>query len=103
MTRHRLSNRRRCESFEFVHAGMAFTATVGFYSGGRPGELFLSSNKTGTPIESISRDAAIMASIAVQHGADLATIRESLTRDHDGGPATAIGAAIDIALENSGS
>jgi hypothetical protein len=83
MTRNRLSNRRLCESFEFTHAGMKFTASVGFYSDGCPGELFLSSGKPGSPIEAVARDAA--------------TIRASLTRDHDGGPATAIGAAIDLA------
>jgi hypothetical protein len=101
MMRNRLSNRRLCESFEFTHAGMKFTASLGFYDDGRPGELFLSSSKPGSPIESVARDAAIMASIAIQHGADLETIRASLTRDHDGGPATAIGAAIDIASEGA--
>jgi hypothetical protein len=102
MTRHRLQSRRRCESFEFSHAGLAFTATLGFYSDGRIGELFLSSNKPGSPIEAIARDAAVTVSIALQFGANLEAIRASLTRDHDGGPATVIGAALDIATAERG-
>jgi hypothetical protein len=43
----------------------------------------------------IARDAAILASLAFQHGVDLVTIRAALTKDHDGGPATPLGAALD--------
>jgi hypothetical protein len=52
-------------------------------------EIFLSSHKPSSPIEAIARDAA------VQFGAGLETIRAALTRDHGGGPATALGAALD--------
>ena len=47
----------------------------------------------------IARDAAILASLAFQHGVDLATIRAALTKDHDGGPATLLGAALDALCE----
>jgi hypothetical protein len=93
--RQRLPNRRRCESIEFRHAGMDFTLCAGFYRDGRIAEIFLSSHKPGSPIEAIARDAAVTVSIALQFGADLATIRSALTKDHDGGPATVIGAALD--------
>jgi hypothetical protein len=94
-TRERLPNRRSCESFEFRHAGLDFTLCAGSYSDGRIAEIFLSSHKPGSPIEAIARDAAVTVSIALQFGADLETIRAALTRDHDGGPATALGAALD--------
>ena len=97
--RQRLPNRRKCESFEFRHNGFAFTASAGFFEDGHLGELFLSSHKPGSPIEAIARDAAILASIAFQHGVDLETIRAALTRDHYGGPATALGAALDALAE----
>jgi hypothetical protein len=42
---------------------------------------------------------AITTSLALQHGVALETIRAALTRDHDGGPATAIGAALDALAE----
>jgi hypothetical protein len=78
--RERLPNRRQCESLEIFHSGVNFT---------------VSAERAGTPLEAIARDAAILASIAFQHGVDLETIRAALTKDHDGGPATAIGAALD--------
>jgi len=93
--RERLPNRRRSESFEFVHGGLGFTATAGFYPDGRVAEIFLSSHKPGSPIEAIARDAAVTVSIALQFGADLETIRQALTKDHDDGPATLLGAALD--------
>jgi hypothetical protein len=49
----------------------------------------------GSPIEAIARDAAVTVSIALQFGAGLETIRQALTKDHDGGPATLLGAALD--------
>ena len=97
--RERLPNRRRCELFEFRLAGHPFTASAGFYADGRIAEIFLSSHKPGSPIEAIARDAAVTVSIALQFGVDLETIRSALTRDHDGGPATAIGAALDALAE----
>jgi hypothetical protein len=92
----RLPNRRRCESVEFRHAGLVFTLCAGCYRDGRIAEIFLSSHKPGSAVEAVARDAAIMTSLALQHGADLATIRQALTKDHDGGPATLLGAALDV-------
>jgi hypothetical protein len=91
--RERLPNRRQCESFEFRHAGHRFTLCAGSYPDGRVAEIFLSSHKPGSPIEAIARDAAVTV------GADLETIRAALTRDHDGGPATLLGAALDALAE----
>jgi len=96
-----LPNRRRCETRSFEHAGLLFTVCAGFYPDGRIAEIFLSSNKPGSPIEAIARDAAIVTSIALQFGADLETIRTALTKDHDGGPATLLGAALDVLTEGS--
>jgi hypothetical protein len=97
--RERLPNRRQCESFEFRHAGLDFTLCAGFYPDGRIAEIFLSSDKPGSPIEAIARDAAVTVSIALQFGANLETIRQSLIKDHDGSAATAIGAALDALAE----
>ncbi|WOJ89860.1 hypothetical protein RZS28_00655 [Methylocapsa polymorpha] len=97
-SRERLPHRRRQESFEFFHAALGFTLGVGRYHDGRVGEIFLSAHKVGSPIEALARDAAIVLSIALQHGADLDVIRSALTSDSDGGPASLIGAAIDALL-----
>jgi hypothetical protein len=60
-----------------------------------PRRFWPATDPPGSPIEAIARDAAVTVSIALQFGADLETIRAALTRDHDGGPATALGAALD--------
>jgi single-stranded DNA-binding protein len=86
IARERLPNCRQRESFEFRHAGHVFTLCAGFHSEGRIAEIFLSSNKPGSLIEAIARDAAITVSIALQFGADIEMIRTALTKDH-GGPA----------------
>jgi hypothetical protein len=99
--RKRLPNRRRCESFDFSHAGIGFTLCAGFYPDRRIAEIFLLSEKPGSPIEAIARDAAVTVSIALQFGADLETIRQALTKDHDGGPATLLGAALEAIAERA--
>jgi hypothetical protein len=97
--RHRLPDRRRGETFEFRHAGHDYTLTAGFYRTGDIGEIFLNAHKSGGDLEAVARDAAIIVSLALQYGADLARIRNGVTRDSDGGPATLIGAALDAIEE----
>ena len=80
--RHRLPDRRRGETIEFYHDCHGYTLTIGHYRGGRVGEVFLNAHKSGGALESVARDAAIVVSIALQHGADLGTIRRALTRVH---------------------
>jgi hypothetical protein len=98
-SRELLPNRRQCESFEFRHAGHPFTLTAGHYPDNRIGEIFISSNRAGSQVEAVARDSAIAVSIAIQFGADLETIRAALTKDHDGQPATLLGAALDKLAE----
>jgi hypothetical protein len=93
--RNTLPNRRRHETMPLVHAGQRFYLSVSRYHDGRPAEIFLSSRHVGSPIEAIARDAAVLVSIALQFGVPIETIRGALTRDHDGGPATVIGEALD--------
>lgn len=97
--RQTLPNRRRCETLEIEHAGQRFLLTFSRYRDGRPAEIFLSSRHIGSPLEAIARDAAVTVSLALQHGVPLTTIRHALTRDHDGGPATLLGAALAAITE----
>jgi hypothetical protein len=76
-----------------------FTGSVGFYEDGRIAEVFTSCDRTTSPIESIARDAAIILSIGLQYGADLAILRGALTRDDSNGPASVIGALLDAIVE----
>jgi hypothetical protein len=99
MQRHRLPDRRCGETIEFCHDFHRYTLTVGHYRDGRIGEVFLNAHKSGGALEAVARDAAIIVSIALQHGADLNTIRRAVTREHNGAPATLIGAALDAIEE----
>ena len=77
-----LPNRRRSQTLDFEHAGHRFSLTFSRYPDGRPAEIFLSSRHIGSPLEAIARDAAVTVSLALQHGAPLATISGALTKDH---------------------
>jgi hypothetical protein len=94
-TRTRLPNRRRNESFSFEAGGLRYTATVGYFADGRIGELFLSNHKSNSAADTNARDAAITFSIAIQHGADINTIRRALCRDSRGNASGPLGAALD--------
>jgi hypothetical protein len=94
--RNRLPNRRAAESFEAEHGGLRYTATIGRFPDGRVGELFLSNHKSNSSADTAARDSAIVLSIALQHGADLETIRRALCRDSQGRASGPLGAALDI-------
>ncbi len=89
MTRERLPNRRRCELFDFAHDGRRWTACVGRYADGRLAEIFVEGPKD-TALLALARDAAIIASIALQHGAPLAVIRHALNGRNEGPLAVAL-------------
>jgi hypothetical protein len=94
--RHRLPNRRSAETFELEVAGLRYTATVGRFPDGRIGEIFLNNHKSNSAADVNARDAAIAASIAIQFGADIETIRRALCRDSQGRASGPLGAALDI-------
>jgi len=95
--RERLPGRRSHAAISFVHGGFAYTAGVGRFADGRLAEIFLSTSaKGGTVLEAWSRDAAIITSLALQHGVDADTIRRALTRDESGRAAGPVGALLDL-------
>ena len=93
--RFRLPERRRCESFTFTLGGLRFTASIGRYPDGRIGEVFLNNHKAGNQADTNARDAAIILSFALQHGADINEIRKALCRDSIGRALGPVGAALD--------
>ena len=90
-----LPQRRVAVTFEVVHQNMPFAVTLGFYPDGRIGEVFINGGKTGTAIESIVRDAAVILSIAAQHGTPIETLRHAVTRDGRSAAASVLGAILD--------
>ena len=102
MTRENLPSRRGSITINFTHAldrgGQAFPfrATFSAFDDGRLGELFLNSEGVlGTAIDVAARDAAIAASLALQFGCPIETLRNALTRDGDSDPAGVLGRALD--------
>jgi hypothetical protein len=93
--RRRLPNRRASETFAIQCNGLDYTATVSHFDDGRLGEIFLTNHKVGSAVDTAARDSAIMASIALQCGAELETIRKALCRDGRGQANGPLGVALD--------
>jgi ribonucleoside-diphosphate reductase alpha chain len=72
-----------------------FSVTIGFYPDGTPGEVFIDGAKTGQDIQSTARDAAVLLSLALQHGVSPDSIRHAVTRGASEEPASILGAVID--------
>ncbi len=92
-------------------AGQTFTATVGFDpETGRPCEVFLTAGKEGSLINAMLADAAVVISVALQHGISAQSLAKSIGRLPEGHvtpadldrdkpariPASPIGAALDF-------
>ena len=95
MPRELLPQRRASENITIEANGVFMTVTVGRYDDGRPGEVFTSDIKAGTAADSLLRDAAIVLSFALQHGASPVAMQSAVTRDRDGAPASFVGSLID--------
>jgi hypothetical protein len=93
--RQRLLNRRPSETFVFRWRGMDYTATTGRFPDGRLAEIFLSGGKLNTDSDAVARDGGVVASIALQFGAEVQTLRQALLRDSRGAAASPLGAALD--------
>ena len=94
--RERLPGRRASEVFDFQAMDLRFTASISRYPDGRVAELFCDNHKAGSQIGTLVRDAAILLSFALQHGADIEAIRRALCRDSSGRALGPIGEALDI-------
>lgn len=94
--RRRLPQRRFHELLDFEHAGHRYTAGLGFFETGGLGEIFINvPGRSGSTVETVARDAAILTSICLQHGASMETIRHALTRNGDGSASGPVGVLLD--------
>jgi hypothetical protein len=94
--RERLPNRRASQNLEFERDNLNYYMTIGLYPDGRPGEIFLNSKHANSLLDVLAHDAAILASLALQFGCPLDTLRHALKRDSSGTAASPIGAALDL-------
>jgi len=99
VARERLPNRRAAETFEVKANGLRYPVTVGRFADGRIAEIFIQNSKPGSTSDCYMRDAGISASLALQYGCPLETLRRALLRDPRRVPSTPIGCALDLLAE----
>ena len=98
-TRISLPLRRHAESFDFEHSGIGYTVTIGSYPDGRPGEVFIDGPKAGSGAQINATDAAVILSIAIQHGVPVEVLRGAVSRNSQGEPQGPIGTVLDLLAE----
>ena len=101
-TRRRLSNRRASETFSFFWQGMEFTATVSRFPDGALAEIFLTNGKVASQADTAARDSAVVASLALQYGTPVETIRHALLRDPQGRASGPLTTALDLIASETG-
>src|ERR1700692_4190254 len=85
--RQRLPNRRLHWLYRFESGGQMYTGGIGRFDDGRVAEIFINGVKVGSTAEANAQDAAIVASLALQHGCPADVLRHALHRDrYSGGP-----------------
>ena len=99
MSREPLPQRRRSDTVTYMVGGLVYNGSIDFYADGRIGEIFLDCSKSGTEAQIASRDSAIIASFALQHGASLNSLRSALTRRPDGSAEGPLGVLLDLLQE----
>src|SRR5262245_29193650 len=101
MTRDRkiLPQRRPGETFKLRFGGQnaAYHVTLGYYDRDMTeiGEIFIATHQAGSGAEALARDCAILMSLLMQYQCPIETIRNALTREHDGSASTIAGAVVD--------
>jgi hypothetical protein len=94
--RQRLENRRRSTTFTVECNGLSYLATISQFADGRLAEIFISNAKAGSHSDAAAKDAAVVCSIALQHGVPVDVIRHALLRDAQGRASSPLGEALDI-------
>ena len=94
--RQRPPNRRPCETFVLECNGLRYLATISRFADGRrccrPCEAVIMISRDSES----AKDAAVVCSIALQHGITIDVIRHALLRDSHGRASSPLGAVLDI-------
>jgi hypothetical protein len=96
MSRTRLPHRRFAETVALEHGGARFMVTIGFYTDGRPSEVFTHGARTGSSLDALLADACVVVSCLIQHGAEPRDLAASMGRLGNAEPASVIGAVVDL-------
>lgn len=90
-----LPARRPHETFVFEHWGSNYTIGLGRDMTGEVQEVFINTGKTGTQMEVLARDSAVLLSIALQYGVPIEVMSRAITRDADDKPSGPIGQLLE--------
>jgi ribonucleoside-diphosphate reductase alpha chain len=97
MTRGILPHRRMHETIRFQHSGLQYVVGLGRAHRGAPiSEIFINCGKAGSLAETLSRDSAVILSIALQSGVSLELLRRAITREPDGSASGPVGVLLDL-------
>ena len=89
-------HRRPCERIRFEHGAHRYYATIGRHpETGRLTEVFLQCAKSGTELEALARDCAVLTSLCLQFGCPVETLQRAVTRLDDGRAAGPLGCLLD--------
>jgi hypothetical protein len=77
--RERLPSRRGSLRFSIEHDGIRYIATLSKFDDGRIAEIFLDGMKPDSGLAVHASDAAVLASLLLQHGVTAAAIRRSIS------------------------
>jgi hypothetical protein len=104
--RRRLPNRRPALTQEIVvNGGTALVVTIGLDPEGRPAGVFVNGGKTGSAMDFLLGDLAVIVSVGLQCGVSARAMAKSISRlpeSLDGPPtkaASAAGAILDLIAE----
>ena len=94
-SRQRLPQRRFSQTIDIVFRNQPITMTAEFYPDGELGEVFIEVSKSGADIAHIVHDAAVVISLAIQHGVTIETLHHAVGRNGSE-PSSIVGAIIDV-------
>jgi hypothetical protein len=100
--RRRLANRRNSTTFGIESQGLAFTVTVSSFDNGELAEVFITNHRASSGAGIMASDAAIAASLALQYGCPVETLRKALARDSQGRASGPLGCALDMIAASDG-
>jgi hypothetical protein len=96
LQRRRLPDRRESLTFDVKSCGLRFTITASHFGDHRLAEVFISNHRADSAAGIMASDAAIAASLALQFGCPVATLRRALKRDAQGRAVSPLGVALDL-------
>jgi hypothetical protein len=98
--RTRLPSRRPAETFGLEVGGLRYVCTIGRFPDGSVGELFLTNHRVNSQAGIMASDQAVLASLALQFGCPIETLRKAIMRDGAGRATSPIGMALDLIVKN---